>query len=169
MVNKGLKPVTRMNALWSHRGRHGSARTASNRGWRQRHDAAGSDPSVDRAWDAGLDLTPWRDLILARSHAASETRGPSAPPPASANRALCTADLPSVPPKRQWLHGSDLVRGALSLLVAPGGRGKSSWLVTLSLACASNRSLLGGHVFGRGDRMVGWMAPLRHRRAKLVF
>ena len=72
----------------------------------------------------------------------------------ASGRGLCAADLPLVPPKRQWLHGTDLVRGAVSLMVAPGGRGKSSWLMTLGLACASNRALLGAHVFGGPLRVL---------------
>jgi AAA domain len=59
-----------------------------------------------------------------------------------------------VPPKRRWLHGTDLVRGAVSLLVAPGARGKSSWLVTLALACASNQPLLGAKIFGGPLRVL---------------
>ena len=67
---------------------------------------------------------------------------------------LSTTALPPVPAKRRWLHGTDLVRGAVSLLVAPGARGKSSWLVTLALACASNQPLLGAKIFGGPLRVL---------------
>ncbi len=115
-----------------------------------------------KAANAGLDLSPWRDAASPKSAVmkAAETAVPlpSSPKPqlaaARAGRAVCSAQLPIVPPKRQWLHGVDLVRGAVSLLVAPGGRGKSSWLVTLSLACAANRPLLGSHVFGGPLRVL---------------
>jgi hypothetical protein len=63
-------------------------------------------------------------------------------------RAVHVSSLPLVPPKRQWLHGTDLIRGAATLLVAPCGRAKSTWLLTCALACASGRELLGSHVFG---------------------
>ncbi|WMT75428.1 AAA family ATPase [Bradyrhizobium sp. Ash2021] len=63
-------------------------------------------------------------------------------------RAVPVASLPLVPPKRQWLHGNDLMRSAVSMLVAPGGKAKSTWLLTCGLACASGRPLLGAHVFG---------------------
>ena len=56
--------------------------------------------------------------------------------------------LALVPEKREWLHGTDAMRSAVTLFVAPGARGKSSWLVVFGLACASGRSLLGAHVFG---------------------
>jgi hypothetical protein len=39
-------------------------------------------------------------------------------------RAVPISKLPLVPPKRQWLRGVDLIRGAVSMLVAPGGRAK---------------------------------------------
>lgn len=57
------------------------------------------------------------------------------------------ADLPVVPSKRQWLHGTDIMRGAVSLVVAPGGRGKSALLIGTALALASGRDLMGSHVF----------------------
>ena len=79
--------------------------------------------------------------------------GSQAPPPSSAAPqtspiAISVAQLPAIPRKRQWLHGTDLARGAVSLMVAQGGRGKSSWLITLSLACASGKPMLDSHVFG---------------------
>ena len=69
-------------------------------------------------------------------------------------RAVHVSSLPLVPPKRQWLHGTDLVRGAATLLVAPGGRAKSTWLLGCALACASGRELLGSHVFGGPLRVL---------------
>jgi AAA domain/Primase C terminal 2 (PriCT-2) len=98
--------------------------------------------------DAGVvDLSPWRDPTLARLNVANFGTTPAVPAAAPAGRALSISQLPTTPPKRKWLHGTDLVRGAVSMLVAPGGRGKSSWLATMALACASNRPLLGAHVF----------------------
>jgi hypothetical protein len=70
------------------------------------------------------------------------------------NGAINVHQLPQVPAKRKWLHGTDLARGAVSLLVAPGGRGKSSWLIALSLACASGKPLLGAHIFGGPLRVL---------------
>jgi hypothetical protein len=52
-----------------------------------------------------------------------------------------------VPPKRPWLHGNDALRGSVSLVVAPGGRGKSGLLTGMALACATGRPLMGSHVF----------------------
>ena len=69
-------------------------------------------------------------------------------------RAVHVSMLPLVPPKRQWLHGTDLIRGAVTVLAAPGGRAKSTWLLACALACASGRNLLGAHVFGGPLRVL---------------
>jgi AAA domain/Primase C terminal 2 (PriCT-2) len=69
-------------------------------------------------------------------------------------RAVHISNLPVVPAKRQWLHGNDLIRGAVTVLVAPGGRAKSTWLLACALACASGRPLLGSHVFGGPLRVL---------------
>ena len=70
------------------------------------------------------------------------------------SRAVHVSNLPIVPPKRQWLHGTDLIRGAVTVLVAPGGRAKSTWLLACALACASGRQLLDTHVFGGPLRVL---------------
>ena len=86
---------------------------------------------------------------------ASSTATPvSATPLVSPCRAVHVSQLPTIPPKRQWLHGTDLIRGAVSVLVAPGGRAKSTWLLACALACASGRDLLGSHVFGGPLRVL---------------
>jgi hypothetical protein len=110
------------------------------------------------ARDVGLDLSRWRDQVLApvslQVAAQPAATTPAAALPSPRRRALSTTGLPTVPPKRRWLHGTDLVRGAVSLLVAPGARGKSSWLVTLALACASGRPLLGAKISGGPLRVL---------------
>ena len=74
--------------------------------------------------------------------------------PANTSRALHVSNLALVPPKRHWLHGNDLIRGAVTILVAPGGRAKSTWLLACALACASGRPLLSSHVFGGPLRVL---------------
>lgn len=100
----------------------------------------------------GLDLSPWR----AKTDAPSEEREQQAMPPRATLEfsPLAIGDLPVVPPKREWLHGVDVIRGAVSLVVAPGGRGKTAWLVGLALACATGRWLLGAKVFGGPLRVL---------------
>ena len=104
-------------------------------------------------------MTPWRD----DAGGSSPSNSPSSAQPSqifgvsqSAPRlgSISAAGLPAIPPKRKWLHGTDIARGAVSLLVAPGARGKSTWLLTLALACASGRSIFGDHVFGGPLRVL---------------
>lgn len=44
---------------------------------------------------------------------------------------------------RQWLFGYWLMRGAVTLIAAPGGTGKTSLLTACILSCASGRDLIG--------------------------
>ncbi len=46
-------------------------------------------------------------------------------------------------PPRPWLYGHHLIRGQVSVTVAPGGVGKSSLTICEALAMASGRALLG--------------------------
>ena len=58
---------------------------------------------------------------------------------------------PLIIPPRQWLHGVDLVLGFVSVLVAPGGVGKTTLGLTRGLAVASGRELLGVRVWVSGN------------------
>lgn len=51
-------------------------------------------------------------------------------------------DAKLIPP-RQWLYGTHLIRGFVSLTVAPGGLGKSSMVLVEALAMTTARDLLG--------------------------
>lgn len=138
---------------WSKRGASWTSEADFETAWRSYKTKPGGitiGTLLRMAREAGLDVSSWHNLAVARWRGVpSEEAGPVASPSASsAGRALPIANLPQLPAKRQWLHGTDLVRGAVSLLVAPGGRGKTSWIIALSLACASGQQLLGSHVFG---------------------
>lgn len=50
---------------------------------------------------------------------------------------------PKLIPPRQWLYGTHLIRGFVSMTVAPGGLGKSSMVLVEALAMATGRDLLG--------------------------
>ena len=50
---------------------------------------------------------------------------------------------------RQWLYGNRLIRGYVTLLVAPGGTGKSSLILGMCMALATNRPLLGTSIHQR--------------------
>ncbi|HEX3399408.1 MAG TPA: AAA family ATPase [Acetobacteraceae bacterium] len=64
---------------------------------------------------------------------------------------LYPARLPdprSIPP-RQWLYGTHLIRGYVSVLVSPGGTGKSALAMAIVLELVAGRRLLGNRVFSR--------------------
>jgi hypothetical protein len=50
---------------------------------------------------------------------------------------------------RRWLYGTQLIRGFVSVLVAPGGTGKSAYALAVACALATGRSFLGDHIFSR--------------------
>lgn len=54
-------------------------------------------------------------------------------------------DPASIPP-REWLYGTRLIRRFVSVLVAPGGTGKSMFAIGCAMSMASGRALLGDTV-----------------------
>ena len=56
---------------------------------------------------------------------------------------------PSNIPPRQWLYGTILLRRYATMLIAPGGTGKSQLALGIGLDLATGRRLLGYHVFER--------------------
>lgn len=50
-------------------------------------------------------------------------------------------------PPREWLYGTQLIRSYVSVLVAPGGTGKSAYALGLGISIAAGRSYLGDHIF----------------------
>jgi hypothetical protein len=58
--------------------------------------------------------------------------------------------LSDVPPHRQWLYGVHLLRGDLTLLVSPGGAGKTSLALGMAVCTAIGKPLLGEKIYG-GD------------------
>lgn len=77
-------------------------------------------------------------------------------PGSDAKLVLRPATLPNpgkIPP-RQWLYGTQLMRGVVSVLVAPGGTGKSVYAMAVAAAVASGRPILGDHIFARANVAV---------------
>lgn len=96
--------------------------------------------------DAGSDVSDWLDShtvddLLALRHQ---------PPPQPAGAATFRPVQPDAAnrPRREWLMGTSHIRGVISLLVARGGTGKSSLLISEALALATGRgeTLVGEHV-----------------------
>ena len=148
---------------WSRRGAGWTSEEDFEVAWRSAKPGALGGVSVGTLLHmskaAGADFAPWQAATISEAPQAVLPSAPTALPSALATSAahkgaINISGLPLVPPKRQWLHGTDMVRGAVSLVVAPGGRGKTSWLIALALACASGRQLLGSHVFGGPLRVL---------------
>jgi hypothetical protein len=56
---------------------------------------------------------------------------------------------PGTIPRRRWIYGRHLIRGFISVTVAPGGVGKSSLAIADALAMVSGRNLVGSAPEGR--------------------
>jgi hypothetical protein len=57
-------------------------------------------------------------------------------------------------PHRQWLYGTYLVRGELTVVAAPGGAGKTALATGLAVELATGTELLGERIWGRNDLKV---------------
>lgn len=75
--------------------------------------------------------------------------GTPPPPRGNGKLVLRQARLPNPETllPRQWLYGTQLIRGAVSVLVAPGGTGKSAYAMAVGIALAAHRSFLGDYIF----------------------
>ena len=59
-------------------------------------------------------------------------------------------------PKRPWIFGRWLLSGTVACVVAPGGVGKSTLLMSMALSLSSGRSFLGKAIFGDPKRVWLW-------------
>src|SRR5689334_11150647 len=72
----------------------------------------------------------------------------SLPPPRAEQQAALPLRPFTIPSPRDirprpWVFGYWFMRGAVTLIAAPGGTGKTSLLTTAILSCATGRDLLG--------------------------
>ncbi|MCJ2061891.1 AAA family ATPase [Methylobacterium sp. J-088] len=63
-------------------------------------------------------------------------------------------DLTAAPPHRRWILGYRLLRGEISILAAPGGRGKSAVAVAWACSLSVGRKLVGEYVHGAAKRVL---------------
>ncbi len=52
------------------------------------------------------------------------------------------ATKPTPPYRRRPLFGTDIFRGEITIVPAPGGSGKSTWVSAVAVSCATGRTLL---------------------------
>ena len=112
------------------------------------------------AAEAGLDLSPWRDLAQARLPGGpGAAAGTAIVQPAPQHTPIdpysfLTVDLNNMPPHRQWSVGTKLINGEVAILAAKGGWGKSAYATTLICSAASGRDLLNEMVWGDPKRSL---------------
>lgn len=99
-----------------------------------------------RSWLS--DLPEWDGVLrgpgFAQTHATEAVSSATSKPPSTGFRFIeYLWPDPTSLPRRQWVYGTHLIRGFVSVTVAPGGVGKSSLTMVEALAMASNRPLLG--------------------------
>ena len=58
---------------------------------------------------------------------------------------------PTTIPPRQWLYGTDVLRGYVTVIVAPGAVGKSTIAYAMALALASGKAILKDYIHQRVD------------------
>jgi hypothetical protein len=134
---------------WSKRGAGWTSEQDFDTAWNSAREGAVTVGSlIYLARQAGANLDRWLPAASASSGHSTQS-GASGPV-----KSIRISELPAIPSKREWLHGTDIVRGAVTVLIAPGGKGKSTWSLTLGLAAASGRPLLGSHVFGGPLRVL---------------
>ncbi|MCW6529725.1 helicase RepA family protein [Sphingomonas sp. MMSM20] len=73
---------------------------------------------------------------------------------------------PASIPERRWVYGHQLLRGAVTVVVAPGATGKTALMIGTALALVSGRPLLGKTVWG-GPKTV-WLWNLEDSGEELA-
>ncbi|WP_306130968.1 AAA family ATPase [Roseovarius sp. MMSF_3350] len=71
-------------------------------------------------------------------------------------QAVGSASLTRAVPPREWLYGWSVVRGMVSMIVAPGGTGKSALAMVEALAMVTGRELLAGDAPRGGGKHRVW-------------
>lgn len=98
---------------------------------------------VDPVWDEAKSRPRFRSVPGGKAENKEQTSTSLEPFALAPMRILDQKDIPH----RQWLYGTHLIRGFVTLLVAPGGTGKSSLILGMCMELATKRSLLGPHIF----------------------
>jgi hypothetical protein len=103
---------------------------------------------------------------VARSHGFTVVADNSKPVPLILRPARLP-DPTTIPPRR-WLLGTQLLRSFVTVLVAPGGTGKSIYAMTAALSLATGQKLIGLHVWERVNVAVINEDPLDELERRLA-
>jgi AAA domain-containing protein len=108
-----------------------------------------SDPARADPWDAD-DPEGWREF------APVEEDGPEASRPTTITATPYKCREPAELPRRPWIYGRQLLRGSLSVIIAPGAVGKTALLIGTALALVTGRSLFGKTAWDGAKRVWIW-------------
>jgi AAA domain/Primase C terminal 2 (PriCT-2)/Bifunctional DNA primase/polymerase, N-terminal len=154
----GCRDAHELALGWSRRGTAWTGETDFEKAWasyKQKSNGITVGTLLAMARDAGLDLSPWHNLAVARWRSAMEavplsatalvgTSTPASPDPYS----FLTIDPDDVPPHRQWSVGTKLIEGEVTVLAAKGGWGKTAYSIGIACSAASGRDLLNLKIYG---------------------
>jgi hypothetical protein len=102
---------------------------------------------IEEALNRDTPITIASVFALAKDHGWAGWSPPSAPNassgigPAASPTATLKVSFSNIP-HRRWLYGVELLRGEITLLAAPGGVGKSSLAIGMSVSLATGSALL---------------------------
>jgi len=91
-------------------------------------------------------------LDLAQQHGANfdqwkrQLRSVLGPPPGNWSAAELRVSFSNIP-HRQWLYGTYLIRGEITVVAAPGGAGKTALATGMAVEVATNKELLGEKIW----------------------
>lgn len=63
---------------------------------------------------------------------------------------------PSQLPPRPWIYGHQLLRGSVSMIIAPGGSGKTALATGMTLSLLTGRDFMGSKVWGGPKKVWIW-------------
>jgi AAA domain/Primase C terminal 2 (PriCT-2) len=108
------------------------------------------------ASEAALDLSPWRDVALARFRGAAAIGSATAPSGTSNTDPyhFVIIDLDDIPPHRQWSVGTKLIEGEVGVLASKGGWGKTAYSNSVCCSAASGRDFLNLTIYGGPKRIL---------------
>ena len=80
---------------------------------------------------------------------------PAAPPPSIIAAPYKWLDPSKIPP-RPWVYGNQLLRGSVSMIVAPGGAGKTALATGMALSLVTGRDFMGSKVWHGPKKVWLW-------------
>jgi hypothetical protein len=157
-------PDARQRALeWSQRGASWTTEADFEMAWASYKPKPGGitvGSLLAMADGAGLDLSQWRDLALARlCGVPGAALGQASVQPAPSGTAIdpysfLTIDPDHMPPHRPWSVSTKLIDGEVTVLAAKGGWGKSAYSISIACSAASGRDFLDQKIWGGSKRIL---------------